>query len=247
MVGVPRSKGCATCKLRGIKCDEMRPSCSQCRRGGRKCPGYKQVAKFVDEGVKFQSKPDRKPLQAPSFNLPNYCLDLRGLSRQAIVGSFIEELFPLGRLTVQHSFIGSWLWHIPQVLHITLALDIAAESVALAYFAKREHSKGIIERSRWAYSEALKLLFQSLHNSRLRLAPETLCATMLLLHYEQFVEMQSKSWISHANGVGCLIKLRGPDRHRSGLGHFMFMAARPYLVGSGEKYSRDCLANIVHR
>ncbi|KAG7426164.1 Beauvericin cluster-specific repressor BEA4 [Fusarium oxysporum f. sp. raphani] len=52
MVGVPKSKGCLLCLQRSVKCDEERPSCAQCRRGGRACPGYVREMKFVDEGPK---------------------------------------------------------------------------------------------------------------------------------------------------------------------------------------------------
>ncbi|OCK88133.1 uncharacterized protein K441DRAFT_669548 [Cenococcum geophilum 1.58] len=34
------SRGCQTCKSRRIKCDEIRPTCTQCRKSGRTCPGY---------------------------------------------------------------------------------------------------------------------------------------------------------------------------------------------------------------
>ncbi|OCK77969.1 hypothetical protein K432DRAFT_302998 [Lepidopterella palustris CBS 459.81] len=36
--------GCLTCKIRRIKCDEKRPSCSRCASTGRKCDGYAQDA-----------------------------------------------------------------------------------------------------------------------------------------------------------------------------------------------------------
>lgn len=34
------STGCATCKIRRIKCDESRPVCTRCTSTGRKCDGY---------------------------------------------------------------------------------------------------------------------------------------------------------------------------------------------------------------
>ncbi|QDS71715.1 hypothetical protein FKW77_008552 [Venturia effusa] len=34
------SRGCQNCKTRRIKCDEVRPSCTQCRKSSRVCPGY---------------------------------------------------------------------------------------------------------------------------------------------------------------------------------------------------------------
>jgi hypothetical protein len=42
--------------------------------------------------------------------------------------------------------------------------------------------------------------------------------------------MPGKSWITYAGGAGRLIRLRGPDRHRSGFDCAMFMASRGYLV-----------------
>ncbi|ORY00608.1 hypothetical protein BCR34DRAFT_627940 [Clohesyomyces aquaticus] len=34
------SRGCQMCKTRRIKCDEKRPTCGQCQKSGRTCPGY---------------------------------------------------------------------------------------------------------------------------------------------------------------------------------------------------------------
>jgi len=146
------------------QCDEARPSCSQCRRGGRKCPGYQSRLKFVDESAKFQGKagcmasplstkaapelsavslkgkvlthqrsflvgsntaaPEARKVNseisqdsAKSSNVGSLNvlmmnglrLDLRSHEQEGIVGSFVQDLFPLGQLTIQHSFIGSWL------------------------------------------------------------------------------------------------------------------------------------------
>ncbi|KAH3001521.1 hypothetical protein KXV73_001875, partial [Aspergillus fumigatus] len=39
--GVSRSRrGCLTCKVRRVKCDEEKPTCCRCRSTGRKCDGY---------------------------------------------------------------------------------------------------------------------------------------------------------------------------------------------------------------
>ncbi|KAJ5164164.1 uncharacterized protein N7500_005994 [Penicillium coprophilum] len=50
MVGVPHSTGCALCRERRIKCDEVVPECSQCQKYGRACPGYRRTFRFQDEG-----------------------------------------------------------------------------------------------------------------------------------------------------------------------------------------------------
>ncbi|KAI0397586.1 hypothetical protein F5Y17DRAFT_349423 [Xylariaceae sp. FL0594] len=48
MVGVPRSKGCKTCRKRKIKCDELRPRCGPCRKGVRECEGYDVPTIFLN-------------------------------------------------------------------------------------------------------------------------------------------------------------------------------------------------------
>ena len=42
--------------------------------------------------------------------------------------------------------------------------------------------------------------------------------------------MQGTSWITHTQGIGRLIEMRGPDRHASGIDHAILMASRGYIV-----------------
>ncbi|OJD33459.1 zn 2cys6 transcription factor protein [Diplodia corticola] len=79
MVGVPKSKGCATCRSRKIRvslsslaakpaacvliprareqCDETWPVCQQCRRSRRECPGPSNPhGKFMDEGPRQRAR-----------------------------------------------------------------------------------------------------------------------------------------------------------------------------------------------
>ncbi|GIJ99117.1 hypothetical protein Aspvir_001243 [Aspergillus viridinutans] len=56
MVGVPHSTGCALCRERRVKCDEAVPQCSQCRKYGRPCPGYRRTFRFQDEGPALQRR-----------------------------------------------------------------------------------------------------------------------------------------------------------------------------------------------
>ncbi|ORY00298.1 hypothetical protein BCR34DRAFT_114221 [Clohesyomyces aquaticus] len=250
MVGVPTSKGCSTCRTRSIKCDEARPSCSQCRRGGRKCPGYRIRSKFVDESAKFQAEACRKTSRdVPSgsnvgslnmLSLTGFRSEFRSLEREGIVATFVQDLFPIGRLTVQHSFIGSWLWHIPQILHKNRPIDLAAESLALAYFAKKASSNEMLIRSRNTYANALRSLSNAVLDHRSRFTSETLCAALLLVHFENFVTIGGKSWITHTGGVGRLIEIRGPHRHCTGLDNAMLMASRGYLISQAVATGTGC-------
>jgi hypothetical protein len=54
MVGVPRSKGCRICVQRRVKCDLTRPTCNNCKKGNRPCPGFDSDLKFQDEGERLR-------------------------------------------------------------------------------------------------------------------------------------------------------------------------------------------------
>ncbi|KAF2090564.1 hypothetical protein K490DRAFT_61884 [Saccharata proteae CBS 121410] len=57
MVGVPKSKGCRTCIDRKIKCDETWPTCGNCQKSQKYCPGKSdRYRKFVDEGPRHRNR-----------------------------------------------------------------------------------------------------------------------------------------------------------------------------------------------
>ncbi|KAL1301855.1 hypothetical protein AAFC00_006040 [Neodothiora populina] len=67
--GAP-SKACQTCKTRKIKCDEGKPSCYQCVKTSRVCPGYSDVIfRNQTEAVKRkQQLPKKQRPQSKAFN-----------------------------------------------------------------------------------------------------------------------------------------------------------------------------------
>ncbi|KAH8660948.1 hypothetical protein BGZ60DRAFT_471771 [Tricladium varicosporioides] len=62
------SKGCQTCRKRKIKCDQGRPSCSQCIQGEWECPGYGDAIDraFQNQSVEDFSKSQRAKQSKPS-------------------------------------------------------------------------------------------------------------------------------------------------------------------------------------
>ncbi|KAF2845433.1 hypothetical protein T440DRAFT_472659 [Plenodomus tracheiphilus IPT5] len=53
MVGVPKSTGCLICRKRKIKCDETWPTCLNCRKNGKTCPGPPARHTFRDSVPKL--------------------------------------------------------------------------------------------------------------------------------------------------------------------------------------------------
>ncbi|KAH8895384.1 hypothetical protein GQ53DRAFT_855809 [Thozetella sp. PMI_491] len=256
MVGVPTSKGCALCLKRSIKCDEARPSCSQCRRGGRFCPGFIRPAKFVDEGPKLRhrsaqasnpcfldSSSSRSSSSSskcetnlrPRYPQNQFTTTLHQprpwkLERGQILASFVTAMFPLGVATEQKSFLGSWLWHIPPRLGCSEVLDEAALSLALAYISRMHEDQLGLRNAELVYTRALKRLAAAIADTRLRFDSTVLCATLLLGNYETLSDT-TFSWIRHAGGAGRLMQLRGARLcYDSAFEYSMFLACRGTLV-----------------
>ncbi|KAF4951194.1 hypothetical protein FGADI_7685 [Fusarium gaditjirri] len=266
MVGVPTSKGCLLCLQRSVKCDEERPSCAQCRRGGRTCPGYVRQMKFVDEGPKVR-RPRRKAhvsgailtsekalagnclLNGDQFqhlrkSNPNVGLDQPSTfkaERDQILSSFVSAMFPLGPSTVQISFLGSWLWHLPPRLGSSAALDHAALSVAWAYFAKLYGDPTALRNAEISYSCAVRCLASALDDAKQQLSSNVLCATVLLGHFETFVNA-SYAWIRHAGGAARLMQLRGAQRcYESAFEYSMFLACRGAIISEALVSGQPCV------
>jgi hypothetical protein len=45
-----------------------------------------------------------------------------------------------------------------------------------------------------------------------------------------FAYTKPDSWIAHADGIGRMIKMRGPENHRSGFDNCIFVAFRGTIV-----------------
>lgn len=232
------------------QCDEQRPSCYQCRRGGRKCPGYERSMTFVDEGAKLRKRraapkaarypsslgrpsPEIKPENSPKYValLPISVQSPRAEQDQ-LVACFVSAMFPLGVASLQTSLFGTWLWHIPPRLGLNAALDYSAMAVALGYFGRTTVNSAALVGAESAYMAALQSLAAMLGMREKQFEPEVLCATILLGHYESFGGTK-QAWIRHAGGAARLMRLRGAQRsYESAFEYSMFLACRGTIVSA---------------
>jgi hypothetical protein len=120
------------------------------------------------------------------------------LEHAQLLSSFVSIIFPLGDVSVQSSFLGSWLWHVPPRFGRNIALDHAAMSLAYAYFGGTSQSQSLRRTADLFYSSALRSLAKAISDCNKRLSPEVLCATLLLGYYEVFT-LGSKNTFSAAH------------------------------------------------
>ncbi|KAH7343068.1 hypothetical protein BKA65DRAFT_505459 [Rhexocercosporidium sp. MPI-PUGE-AT-0058] len=264
MVAVPRSKGCLVCRKRSVKCDEVRPGCSQCRRGGRKCSGYDLPMTFISQHPELD-KPkkasnigqNRPSKQQPASNAASLALIMPqqhpidrlkiqrsiycpALNRVQLVNSFVNNLFPPRYLVPQLSFFADWLRLIPKYMAKSRLLDYAAQCLALGFFGRETANTASEQNGRGAYSIALGYLSRAVEDVEVGLSTETLCATMLLSFYEIYMRTQNTSWVTHAGGAGRLMQIRGAHRHKEGFDYIMFLGFRGIIIAEAVASETSC-------
>ncbi|KAL2135695.1 hypothetical protein VTI74DRAFT_7376 [Chaetomium olivicolor] len=62
------SKGCQMCRTRRIKCDETKPTCNQCAKARRPCPGYKDEFDLVLRNENLAAKRRALKISTPRRN-----------------------------------------------------------------------------------------------------------------------------------------------------------------------------------
>lgn len=97
-----------------------------------------------------------------------------------------------------------------------------------------------MENARFYYGRALMLLNSALKDDEKATADETLLGTMFLALYEMWSPDSLRHWILHTSAMATLIKLRGPSRHRTGLGRDLFDAVRNAMLYSALESKSAC-------
>lgn len=193
-----------------MKCDGLRPACSNCFKYGTACPGYDRDIKFVNNNTGkhlIRQRGRRSEAVEPSLvrssssiagsdeteNIPT--TDSASWPPVTISPTLLELELPRGPLllnmvevsssysqSTDFSNLLSWL-NIDRLGKRAL-LDGAVCSFALHLTGKASSNTALVAQSRTIYGLALKELQSALRHSTEWKAPETLCAAMLLCYFE---------------------------------------------------------------
>ena len=97
--------GCITCKIRKVKCDELRPACRRCLATGRKCDGYVRVGNV--------GCPPRTNSAIVSVKRPSVYANFEHVEVQSFE-FFMRRIVPGSSRMVDEHF---WRQLIPQLSH----------------------------------------------------------------------------------------------------------------------------------
>ncbi|KAJ5669525.1 hypothetical protein N7462_010595 [Penicillium macrosclerotiorum] len=267
MVGVPHSTGCALCRKRHIKCDESIPGCSQCRRYGRPCPGYRRIFRFQDEGPSFQqrrrSMPRGKSRGAPwgliTFSAPSSIMSISvrddgnieevqrkennsaaalGLCSPFIL--FIALALPGLRFIITTAFGPDFAEYVVKLIGKDQYLDAAISCLGAVYMARVTENPILLRNSREMYGISLRGLFRALSNPDQALSDSMLFATMMLSAYEMYARTKPEAWVIHADASRRLVEARGPKLHKSGFGRLLWSTFRGFYIATAIYQGKAC-------
>ncbi|KAI1063053.1 hypothetical protein LB507_005598 [Fusarium sp. FIESC RH6] len=194
--------GCATCRIRKIKCDEAKPFCQKCVKTGRTCDGYESVF---------------RPFASPATNTP-------GSSRVSQVSTATA---PLDAISLNRYFSTKTIFNVnfccteeaeqvlfasrtdPSIRHALLCLRSLREDLETGDNTEQNYNYGLEQ-----YSKALSGLASNLSSP----SPETLRSALLCCQVLISVEQVRGNF----SAMGMHI-VRGLDIMRE-------HRARPYLV-----------------
>ncbi|KAF4632702.1 hypothetical protein G7Y89_g5424 [Cudoniella acicularis] len=238
------SDACEPCRKGRLRCDRIRPSCTQCLRKSKICFGYRNIPLllFKDEsdttarkvqwernGVLYPSfPPDQRPehelLPVTNFNTLDITssppCSLAPSYEDLAVGYFMSRYIP-----------GSPFEYLPEIYNTAAsnAQDAVSSTVLAASFASLSlhvNSSKLMKSARIHYSKALAQTNAALASSNMAVLDNSLLSVLLLGFYEAIAfssRPSPASWTTHTLGAVQLIRLRGTKQLGTNLGKRLFL------------------------
>ncbi|KAB8259766.1 hypothetical protein BDV32DRAFT_150185 [Aspergillus pseudonomiae] len=233
------SPACEPCRTRRLKCDQRRPSCSQCIRAHRECSGYRDVAtlSFHDQSQEVIGKArrqqntkastkalscSRRPSpstvnghrQSSPTILPSLTFPVNDQASGFIFSHYVRN----AKHTRGHLDFLSTLVRTDTSPAVTACIS----ALGLASLANIHMSPELMSAARHEYSAALSATSVALRDPECARSDSTLAAVELLSLYE-VVTCEGPPligrWLNHIEGGVKLIELRGFEQidHQAGL------------------------------
>lgn len=179
--------------------------------------------RFGKERVRTKQKRSTALQSQPNFGMD---IDPSTSYRQQLLKAYVDYYV----CPEQFEAFGEkpWIRMLPELASPSRALEVSSMALCTAKLGRVHNDIRLVKESFKLYTDGLRELQLALWDSELMYRDDTLAACMALAMYE-LVECPAKSkygFVSHCNGCGRLIQLRGPEAHTSGLGHQVFLVYR---------------------
>ncbi|KJZ72389.1 hypothetical protein HIM_08192 [Hirsutella minnesotensis 3608] len=250
------SKGCQMCRSRRIKCDETKPTCKQCSKSHRICPGYKDEFDLVfrneTQATERRARKASKKAVFQKYGKDAVCADgfSSSLSPASSADSSIIQTIPqfpveeqaachfvsnFVLVPVQGSVRGFMEFVVPlmKMDDIPQHFKYAFEACSLASLNNRVGTGNDFEKeSLGKYTKALSATYAALRDPEVAKQDATLGSVLLLGLFENITarHVGMLAWGSHIEGAIQLAKARGRKQLRTKVGLAMFIAVRTQMI-----------------
>ncbi|KAI1763699.1 hypothetical protein GGR53DRAFT_358065 [Hypoxylon sp. FL1150] len=252
------SKGCQMCRTRRIKCDETKPTCNQCAKSRRQCPGYKDEfdlvfrnetqaterrARRASKKASSQKTTGKSDSSFPELEVsPTFPDDFRSPLEQAVIPSLNVPVEHQATCHFISNFIllpeegdrGFMDFLIPLLnLDSQGHLQHAFNACSMAYLNNRGGTGSkFSDKALHEYTKALTKTNAALRSTDLQLSDSTLAAVLLLGLFESITAKQigMLNWGSHAEGAIQIVKARGKKQLKTKIGKQLFVAVRTQMI-----------------
>ncbi|KAI0104221.1 hypothetical protein GGR51DRAFT_227743 [Nemania sp. FL0031] len=245
------SRGCQMCRTRRIKCDEMKPTCNQCAKSRRQCPGYKDDFDLV---FRNETKATERRVQRATKKALGLKTEKLSPSLEDIPSTSTSEtmsVMPSPKVSIEEQaschFIANFVL-MPEdgrtVGHLDFVLPLLKEhgpdshiqhafnACSLTFLNNRRGvGGGCWDRALSEYSMALAKTNTALRNTETQQSDSTLAAVLLLGMFETISAKQISmfNWGSHIEGAVQLVKARGKKQNKTRVGLQLFIAVRTLM------------------
>ncbi|KAF1849105.1 uncharacterized protein K460DRAFT_365010 [Cucurbitaria berberidis CBS 394.84] len=229
----PRTKACATCRKKRIRCDATLPYCLMCSRFGRQCPGVADGPLIVDMTKTAKHGMQKRATKSSSKSLdlvplvwtnPNNVVVHRMSQRAMVTEAFYE------RFLTHFTFEGegtdirnrlSWLHRLPLLSTdgTNDALVLALQATASAYCAV-DNSNVALTRHAWnLYGDALRAHGRALLPSRSKphVTLHMVSTSVLFSLFEAMQATNANAYRSHIYGAAKMFEVTGPEQCTEGI------------------------------
>ncbi|RDA82853.1 hypothetical protein CP532_0951 [Ophiocordyceps camponoti-leonardi (nom. inval.)] len=248
------SRGCQMCRTRRIKCDETKPTCNQCAKSRRLCPGYKDEFDLVfrneTQATKRRAKKantkalalkhgrdvDSSSSSADSSLSPASSAGIQPPPRVAIEDQaachFMSNFVLVPHQGSVRGFM-EFLVPLMKVDRIPQHFRYAFDACALASLNNRVGTGNDFDKDALtSYTQALSATYAALRDPEVAKQDATLASVLLLGLFENISakHVGMLAWGSHIEGAVQLAKARGRKQLRTKVGLAMFIAVRTQMI-----------------
>ncbi|PKK41358.1 hypothetical protein CI102_14987 [Trichoderma harzianum] len=236
-----RGMGCAVCKQRKIKCDQLQPTCSQCKRSGWACPGPKDQTKVdvVFLYPRISTKPDSAGTSLRiqhgrrfSLGSSNRLITLSSPLSDRATCFFLHHYVLGNTLWSDKNFPQGVLQYLPCLLRHEGPTGLLNTIICASGHAALSNSRAsgpLKEEAYRLYGKSIRQLQTDLQDPKKVKSDATLAAILLMGTFEVIANTNLRamgSYTNHIFAAGHCVQIRGQSQFRNAVSAALFTELR---------------------